>query len=178
MPSPKSDERDFADAVAAPCSGGRPVVQRSARSVVQAVIRRLQKAAVTDGTVHWVTMKCHVAQPRPVHPGDVADVLDHSRSTTAADRLFRGNRSSFMPARIVGRDMPVARDTRDTPPHPRSRASAAAHCRRRRSSNSMATAMNFRRIRASTCASCMRKSSHKPLESPMSTCKSYFFALP
>ena len=42
---------------------------------------------------------------------------------------------------------PVARATTLTPPYPISRASAAAHCRRRRSSNSGATTRYLRRTR-------------------------------
>ena len=102
---------------------------------------------------------------------------DRTRAA-ATSRLFAESSSSFSPAMIVGRDKPVARATSEIPPQPTSRASAAAHCLRLRSSNSTATKRNLRRIRASTFASCMRKSSHLPPQSPIPICQSYFFALP
>jgi len=87
VPSPKSDERDFAAAVAAHCSGGRPAGQSLPRFGQTGGDPTTPTSQVTDGTVHWFTMKYHVAQPRPVHPCAVADVLEHSRSTAATDRL-------------------------------------------------------------------------------------------
>jgi hypothetical protein len=102
---------------------------------------------------------------------------DRTRAVAVA-RLFDDSFSSFSPAMIVGRDKPVARATNEIPPQPASRASAAAHCLRLRSSNSTATKRNLRRIRASTFASCMRTSSHFPPHLAMPSCKGYFFALP
>ena len=65
--------------------------------------------------------------------------------------VVRGWSSSRNPAVIVGRDRPVARATSETPPQPSSRASAAAHCRRRRSSISGASNWYFRRSLAIVC---------------------------
>ena len=61
--------------------------------------------------------------PGPTHP--------HSPAPHVAASVRSSSRN---PAVIVGRDSPVARATSDTPPQPSSRASAAAHCRRLRSS--------------------------------------------
>lgn len=106
MPSPKSNERDFAAAVAAPCSGGRPAGQCLPRIDRTGGDPTTPKSQVTDGTVHSFTTKFHVAQPRPVPPGAVADVLDHSRSTAATDQLrwvLRGVRIKPGPGRDVYR---------------------------------------------------------------------------
>ncbi len=59
-----------------------------------------------------------------------------ARAAHACDDSSVGCCSSTMPARIVVRDKPVATATTDVPPQPSSKASAAAHTRRERSSNS------------------------------------------
>ena len=64
-----------------------------------------------------------------------------------------GRANSRTPAKMVGRDKPVARATRLTPPQPASRASTAAHWRRRRSSISHTRAQYLRRMRATALAS-------------------------
>src|SRR5487761_38310 len=123
-------------------------------------------AASKPGSV-WISVR------RPP-PGD-------RTRAAATTRLLAESSNSVSPAMIVGRDKPVARAASEIPPQPASRASAAAHCLRLRSSNSTATKRNLRRIRASTFASCMRRSSHLPPQSPIPTipiCQSYFFALP
>ena len=71
----------------------------------------------------------------------------------ATARAFAGRANSLRPAKMVGRDEPVARATRLTPPQPASRASTAAHWRRRRSSISHTKARYLRRMRATALAS-------------------------
>ena len=60
-----------------------------------------------------------------------------------------------MPARIVVREMPVARATAEMPPHASAVASDAAHCRRTRSSMTGSNDRNFRRIPSTTVESCI-----------------------
>src|SRR5712692_7562142 len=58
--------------------------------------------------------------------------------------------NSRMPAWTVVRDRPVARATNDTPPKGKDLASAAAHTRRPRSSNTSPTTRYFSRIAPSS----------------------------
>jgi len=51
--------------------------------------------------------------------------------------------NSRSPLRIVGKEMPVACDTRVAPPRPSALASVAAHLRRMASSNPSASARYF-----------------------------------
>ena len=69
-----------------------------------------------------------------------------------------------MPARIVLRDIPVARATVEIPPRESAMASLAAHCRRTRSFITGSRATNFRRIPSATKASCIYAICHIRLE--------------
>ena len=61
--------------------------------------------------------------------------------------------SSLRPLRIVGRDKPVASETRASPPYPMARHSVAAHIRRPRSSRYASTAAHLSTIVASSSRS-------------------------
>ena len=61
------------------------------------------------------------------------------------------------------RDIPVASDTAVTPPHPIARASAAAHCRRIRSSITATSVLNFRLTRSTKAVSFIQPSTTHPL---------------
>ena len=61
---------------------------------------------MTAGIVHWFTVKSRIGQSRRVHHGPVADALEHSRSTAAADRprwALKGVRMKPRPRREVYR---------------------------------------------------------------------------
>ena len=75
--------------------------------------------------------------------------------TTRCRGPFTRSRSSRTPRPIVLCDIPVAATTAATPPHPTAVASAAAHCRRTRSSITGPSDLNFCRIRLIRAASCM-----------------------
>src|SRR5262249_34118622 len=77
------------------------------------------------------------------------------RGETGASGCSARWRNSRRPAVMVVRDNPVAAATAETPPQPRSAASAAAHCRRVRSSITGPRASNLRRTRSMADASCM-----------------------
>jgi len=77
-------------------------------------------------------------------------------------RCSGGSASSLSPAVIVVRHSPLARATAVTPPLPKSRASAAAHWRRRRSSISGSSARNLRRMRSTLEVSSTSPSSVRP----------------
>ena len=98
--------------------------------------------------------------------------------TACAARCGIGWSSSRNPAVIVGRDSPVARATSDTPPQPSSRASAAAHCRRLRSSISGSSELIFP-LDPCECLGVLHTLSSQILaESPRPICKGYFCASP
>src|SRR3977135_317854 len=79
---------------------------------------------------------------------------------------------------MVDRANPVARATTVTPPYPISRASAAAHWRLRRSSNSGATTQYLRRRRVTAGGSRTPFYDRLALRVQELTCMSYFCARP
>src|SRR5712671_1306244 len=79
---------------------------------------------------------------------------------------------------MVDRANPVARATTVTPPYPISRASAAAHWRLRRSSNSGATTQYLRRRRVTAGGSRTPFYDRLALRVQELTCMSYFCASP
>ena len=76
-----------------------------------------------------------------------------------------GSSSSRIPLRIVRSEIPVAMATAVMPPQPSDLASAAAHLRRPRSSRSEKIARYLSRIHSTTCASGIRRRSHKSYNS-------------
>lgn len=99
------------------------------------------------------------------------EIHSHMGRRLASDRPV--NLRSFLPSCLPHCLAPPIE-----PPEPSSRASAAAHCLRRRSSSSTATNRNLPRIPASICASDMSQLSQISHESPAPNCKSCLFALP
>jgi hypothetical protein len=77
------------------------------------------------------------------------------RSGMGDEGFFARATSSRKPLRTVCGDIPVARHTASTPPQPYARASAAAHCRRIRSSIMAVSSRNFAAIRRVLAASCI-----------------------
>ena len=78
-----------------------------------------------------------------------ADVEKYARVVPIA-KIEANDSNSRRPARIVGRDNPVAPDTSASPPYPMARDSVAAHSRRPRSSRSASTTAYFSTIVASS----------------------------
>jgi hypothetical protein len=100
------------------------------------------------------------------------------RTATASAGYARRCSSSRHPAAMVSRARPVARETAVTPPQPKAEASAAAHCRRMRSSITGDSARYFYRMHSIVFESRMRPRSLHAQNPERLICIGYFFATP